>query len=238
MSIIKYLNHRQKFFASVLPSIFPCAQISSEVRVKVGRGIVVPTETEAEAVAVEGGGRYGVATVGSAPHFVENFNARLSPSVSRGKATSSARTLCERDGGLSGVEALTLPRGDGGDDNDWCGGGGDGYEVTCNLLRPGEGEGSSSAKDVSERLREWIEEEEEEEERRRRGSAEDGARSRDESSLSSSPRRYVEEAYRVGTTARQCLEVLSSIGDDESSSTMDDHDDEVRERFRSYLEGN
>ena len=57
MSIIKYLNHRQKFFASVLPSILPCAQISSEVRVKVGRGIVVPSETEAEeeAVAVEGG---------------------------------------------------------------------------------------------------------------------------------------------------------------------------------------
>ena len=35
MSLIKYLNHRKKFFASVLPSILPCAQISSEVRVKV-----------------------------------------------------------------------------------------------------------------------------------------------------------------------------------------------------------
>ena len=35
MSLIKYLNHRQKFFALVLPSLLPCAQISSEVRVKV-----------------------------------------------------------------------------------------------------------------------------------------------------------------------------------------------------------
>ena len=44
----------------------------------------------------------------------------------------------------------------------------------------------------------------------------------------------------MGTTACQCLEVLSSIGDDdnESSLTMDDHDDEICERFRSYLEGN
>ena len=35
MSLIKYLNHGHKFFASVLPSILPCAQISSEVQVKV-----------------------------------------------------------------------------------------------------------------------------------------------------------------------------------------------------------
>ena len=35
MSLIKYLNHRQKFIASVLPSILPCAKISSEVWVKV-----------------------------------------------------------------------------------------------------------------------------------------------------------------------------------------------------------
>ena len=35
MSLIKYLNHGQKFFASVLTHILPCAQISSEVWVKV-----------------------------------------------------------------------------------------------------------------------------------------------------------------------------------------------------------
>ena len=77
------------------------------------------------------------------------------------------------------MEALTLPRGDDGS-----GGGAGGYEVACNLLRPGEGEGGSSNKDVSERLREWIEEEEdeEEEERRRRRNAEDRERSGDESS--------------------------------------------------------
>ena len=35
MSLIKYLNNRNLFFAYVLPSILPCAQISSESQVKV-----------------------------------------------------------------------------------------------------------------------------------------------------------------------------------------------------------
>ena len=35
MSLIKYLNHRQEFFVSVVPSILPCEQISSEIWVKV-----------------------------------------------------------------------------------------------------------------------------------------------------------------------------------------------------------
>ena len=161
------------------------------------------------------------------------------PSYRGGEATSLARTLRERDGGLSGVEALTLPRG--GDGDGGAGGGGGGYEVACNLLRPGEGEGGSSAEDVSRRLREWIEEREEG--RRRSRAAQDGARAGEELS-SESYGRYVEEAYGVGTTARQCLDVLSAVGDDsdedESSSystMMEDHDREVRERFRGYLEG-
>ena len=64
------------------------------------------------------------------------------------------------------------------------------------------------------------------------------ARSGDEYPLL--PSCYVEEAYRVGATARHCLEVLSSIGNDDkkSLSMMGDHDNEIRERFRSYLEGN
>ena len=39
------------------------------------------------------------------------------------------------------VEALNLPRGDNGYDNNGggSGGGGGGYEVACNLIRPGEG---------------------------------------------------------------------------------------------------
>ena len=64
-----------------------------------------------------------------------------------------------------------------------------------------------------------------------------GASLGSELSLLSLPCRYLEEAYRVGMTACQCLEVLLSIGDDESSLTMDDHDDELCERFRSYMEG-
>ena len=140
------------------------------------------------------------------------------------------------------MEELTLTRRDDGDENngDGCGDGGGGYEVTCNILRTGKKEGGSSAKDVSERLREWLEEDEEERQRRR--SAEYGARLRDELLLLSSflHHRYVEEVYRVGTMSRQCLEVLSSIVDDDksSSSMMDNHNDEVRERFRSNMSGN
>ena len=55
---------------------------------------------------------------------------------------SLARMLHERDSGLSGVEALILPRG--GDEDEKNGGGGGGgdsgdgrYEVACNLLMLG-----------------------------------------------------------------------------------------------------
>ena len=95
------------------------------------------------------------------------------------------------------MEELTLPFGDDGDDRNG-GGGGSGYDVACNLLSTGEGQGGLYAKYVWERLREWIIEEEEE--RRQRRSAEDGERWGSGLS-SSSPCCYVEEAYRVGMTA-------------------------------------
>ena len=64
---------------------------------------------------------------------------------------SLARTSRKRDGGLWGVNALTLTHGDDGDDNNGGGGGGGGYKVACNLFRTGEV--GLSAKDVLERLR-------------------------------------------------------------------------------------
>ena len=70
--------------------------------------------------------------VGCPDSFTENFNIRLKFSQDELKAKSLAqslsRTLRERDGGLPGVEALTLRyRSDDSVVE---------YEVACNLLRP------------------------------------------------------------------------------------------------------
>ena len=84
------------------------------------------------------GSRAGVATVGAPSTFVENFNIRLR--CDRDTARSLTRTLRERDGGLLGVEALTLPYTDGR------------FEVACNLLRPDVG----SSEALEARLNQWA----------------------------------------------------------------------------------
>ena len=80
----------------------------------------------------------GVATVGAPPSFVENYNVRLRS----GKLTARSLTklLRERDGGLVGVEALTLPYGNGR------------YEIACNLLRPHVG----SVEALKAKVKEWA----------------------------------------------------------------------------------
>ena len=80
----------------------------------------------------------GVATVGAPSTFVENFNIRLQ--CWKQTARSLTRTLRERDGGLLGVEALTLPYGEGR------------FEVACNLLRPDVG----SAEAIIAEVNEWV----------------------------------------------------------------------------------
>ena len=65
-----------------------------------------------------------VALIGAPEHFVENYNIRLTKYCSQATARSLTRRLRERNGGLAGVEALTLPYSDGR------------WEVACNLLRP------------------------------------------------------------------------------------------------------
>lgn len=82
--------------------------------------------------------KVGVATVGAPSTFVENYNVRLHP-CNVETARSLTRTLRERDGGLLGVEVLTLPYSKGR------------YEVACNLLRPDVG----SAEAIHARVREW-----------------------------------------------------------------------------------
>lgn len=83
----------------------------------------------------------GVATVGAPAMFVENFNIRLTANCDLKTARSLTKFLRERDGGLLGVEGLTLPYGNGR------------YEMAGNLLRPDVG--SSDA--VLTKLDEWVE---------------------------------------------------------------------------------
>ena len=65
-----------------------------------------------------------VATVGAPLSFVENYNIRLKATCSKKTAQSLTKRVRERDGGLPGVEALTLPYSNGR------------WEVACNLLQP------------------------------------------------------------------------------------------------------
>ena len=81
-----------------------------------------------------------IATVGAPPQFVENFNIRLTKRCDKNRAQSLTRFVRERDGGLSGVEALTLPYSQGR------------YEVACNLLQPQIG----SSEAIRKKVEEWA----------------------------------------------------------------------------------
>lgn len=82
-----------------------------------------------------------VCTVG-APEagFVENFNIRLTSACDQRRARSLTKHVRERDGGLLGVEALTLPYSN----NRW--------EVACNLLSPN----IASAHDIDQAVAVWV----------------------------------------------------------------------------------
>jgi hypothetical protein len=96
----------------------------------------------------------GTACVGAPPNFVENFNVRLALSqegsntntlsMSTADLRKRAMALCkhvrERDGGLAGVEALTLPYGKSQ------------FEVACNLLQPHIG----SRDAIRNKVQEWY----------------------------------------------------------------------------------
>ena len=137
----------------------------------------------------------GVATVGAPQTFVENFNIRLTANCDRSMARSLTKVLRERDGGLLGVEGLTLPYSNNR------------IEIACNLLRPEVG----SAEAIMKRAHEWAVE-----------------------LLQSSPVKgtedLIETGYRVGTTADQCLKVLSL-----SSAELKIHDVQVKKCLTGYL---
>ena len=131
---------------------------------------------------------YGTCTVGAPANFVENFNVRLSQQCSKEVAKTLTKKLRERDGGIVGVEALTLPYSENR------------FEVACNLLQPSQGTSSM----VEASALEWA--------------------------RANGGERMIDEAYRVGTTEEQCVEVLSLQGDG-----IDEHDRQVRQNFAKFL---
>ena len=141
--------------------------------------------------------RIGIATVGAPATFVENFNIRLTPNCDLTTARSLTKFLRERDGGLLGVEGLTLPYDNGR------------YEMAGNLLRPDVG----SSEAILAKLDQWVEQKLKELPYHQKGD-------------------LVETAYRVGTTAEQCLHVMAQC---DSLEVIFHHDQRVVERFRGYL---
>ena len=132
--------------------------------------------------------RVEVATVGAPLEFVENYNIRMKPTCPKNKAQSLTKCVRERNGGLKGVEALTLPYSEGR------------WEIACNLLEPGV----ASSDDIDDLVKSWEEKE---------------------------SANYVESAYRVGTTAKQCLECITSFDD----NMWEKHNAQVEDRLNSYL---
>lgn len=156
-----------------------------------------------------------VATVGAPSEFVENFNIRLTKNCTRNMAQSLTRWVRERDGGLPGVEALTLPYSDGK------------YETACNLLLPQIG----SAEAIRQKVQEWVSILIEKHRRAADFKDEDG----DTLDLDY----FVEKSYRVGTTVNECLSVIDSVFQPRSKGelVLDKLSmDELNAKVRSNLE--
>ena len=154
----------------------------------------------------------GSCTIGTPANFVENYNIRLTSNISYEKAKTltqfvRGRNIETKGYGVLGVEALTLP---------YVSEKSSVYEVACNLTNPKEG----SAEKVQEQLMNWIDKQRQE-------------LCETNSSADTSNYNYdyfVEEAYRVGTTEKQCIDVLSK---DEIS--LDDHNKGVYNKFQDIL---
>mmetsp|Transcript_27424 Transcript_27424/g.80662 ORF Transcript_27424/g.80662 Transcript_27424/m.80662 type:complete len:380 (-) Transcript_27424:294-1433(-) len=177
------------FYGSADPDSTPLATVRRE-RTSFFRSTGSGTSENKRDEAVKSA--LGAATVGSPSTFVENFNVRLSHQCSKRVAISLAKALRERDGGLPGVEALTLPYSEGR------------FEVACNLLRPDVGSVSA----LLLRLESWVSQQQRDQ--------------LDKADL-------VDDAYRVGTTSKQCRDILIE-------ASIDAHENEVVERFKTFIE--
>ncbi|KAL3936859.1 MAG: hypothetical protein SGBAC_007908 [Bacillariaceae sp.] len=99
-------------------------------------GTAVPAELKDATIA-----SMGQCTIGAPPHFVENYNLRLTSKSSKKLARSLTKAVREKDGGLPFVEALTLPYGSQ-----------DRFEVACNLLNPSV----TSSKEVDAKVAQFF----------------------------------------------------------------------------------
>lgn len=163
----------------------------------------------------------GICTIGSPSNFVENFNIRLTDKISKKQAMTLTKKVRERGDhgnghgngheGVLGVEALTLSYSLNR------------YEVACNLLRPDLPNGNSDS--ILEKVEEWVEEQVQIKERNLIGDVAVGVDSNYEYTY------FIDEAYRVGTTMDQCLDVMGLVNED----MVREHDELVLERFRNFL---
>ena len=178
------LGAKVYYYGHADPNITPLATVRRERTAffKSG-GAIANNKSEEDESSI-----YGTCTVGAPTNFVENFNVRLSQQCSKEVAKILTKKLRERDGGIVGVEALTLPYSENR------------FEVACNLLQPTKGTASM----VEESAREW-------------------ARANGGESM-------IDEAYQVGTTEQQCMEVLSLQADD-----LDKHERRVYQNFAKFL---
>jgi hypothetical protein len=145
-------------------------------------------------------------TVGAPPYFTENYNIRLTATVSKRQAQSLTKMVRERDnqGGLPYVEALTLPYHRKRDNTMQ-------YEVACNLLNPNV----SSTHDIDGRVKMW----------------EDFCKEEQHQEQEQHPV-LVEKSYRVGTTVEMCLHALEQAS---TKDTENHHNQQVVRRLHEYL---
>jgi hypothetical protein len=167
----------------------------------------------------------GTCTVGSPTHFVENFNIRLTRHVTKKQAMALTKRVRQRDGGVLGVEALTLPYSNGR------------WEVACNLLMPHEKEGTVDC--IMEQVNEWLQKD------MTMTMCANTTTATTDTAISSTTTtgkglslhggysHYVEDCYRVGTTMDQCMTVVLNLLKDEVA--FQHYDDMVRQGFEANL---
>lgn len=155
--------------------------------------------------------KFGSMTIGTPQNFVENFNIRLTSKCTRSMARMLTDMVRGRNvGGIVGVEALTLPYYHS---KDLC------YEVACNLTNPNLGRREM----ILERIGDWVDL------MRKQLLGERSDLVIDEEKINFDY--FVQDAYRVGTTELQCIDVLTM--DDYTLS--EDHDDEVFGKMKNLL---
>ena len=176
--------------------------------------------------------RTNIVTVGAPAEFAENFNLRLRPlpndaskttTTTKQLAHSLTRHVRERNGGLPGLEALSLPYVTGTQPNQQQ------WEVTCNLLCPSR----TTAQQLQDAAHQWEEQQLQHLfgwPTKKGGTSSPSTTAIDGQDFlqdhptptrsSQEPPKLIEKAYRVGTTAAQCLHVLNCL-----RGTDEDYDD-------------